>query len=1317
MAEAMAAPIIGPNGEDRSIPAPREANAGAGRRDFVGAAETVAEPLPAPPPPLDNERDCSELAADPRSCWLLDTERSVSFTDQDGDTIEFTLNERGVIDYVGNGELLVEGFVSERGDGIEMDEVSGGILVAKKWLTVPQEDERERVLRDLVALIERSDTAPGWVRMARPRAPRFDANELVLGDECAVQSLQECLRDVAGSTSVEGCRDCIAHAREDANSSSACSSTLEVLRNESAVQHVCSFTAGALWRAAGSMWLETFCIAVARTLTVATLVACDHCLVLAAFPRLLEQRAPSRYLAVAVMLLCAGKTALLRWLLPSLISKASLLVEYAIASIFIHHRFDEELRARMQAQRSLWRSHRVARAFLRMRAASIILPRWLSRRPDRPATALPARPGAVSVIEGDVVARMCHTMVLACIMLLLNEHLELVDGSTGALSSTVPAEALRGLLRQNSVTNILPSSFADWTRGDLGWWLNMHDFSGVGMWLAHAGVDGSLLVNLSTDDKSAMYELAELGFGPQKERKRLLGQLRALGEQLVPADAVEEPTPELPGAATQLDFWRYRQLHRRHVTMLSTSLFAFPRATMMYIFCFEERSLINIFGMFKRALLQALDGVDAVLARAQYVTEGAVFESSWLRASLFPLFVSGSLFVPYLVLAVCASLYAGTNMWVTFAFITAMLGAMDQEHAAVRATLFPPGPLTRDSLRRLNIRGLWSRSGPLWTQTVKSAKALLYTVCTYPIYPWVLSDLNLYFLVNWQLVIAFSGPFILARRGRYFCAGFRVVLLGTAVVVFEIHTTTTFWVIALVVAVLWAITWCVMRWLNRHNLALVVDRKALLKSSVAQLNQKDGGRLAQAALRIKYVNSESMFIETGVDAGGLYRDWMGRVIQEFSSPAVGFFVETDDAVDGVRYLRLSESPTALSGLSEEEVAAHYRFFGRLIALALRDGLPLCVNLAPPLCRMIMVGAVKYDDQAHDDTSSSDSDSDDSDSGSGSSSSSGDDSRGGGGGGGGVEEGEPEMDPLVTRWKRVLRVDDMRYISLATYASCLSPELSPRSRAQNIREGGLTFATDSRELQALLATQQQEAVVTAAAAAAAAAGDDEGGGGGSGSGSGGGGAGAAAPSSRAGGGAAGAGGLVPEGTPPPSRQVSEGTPPRSRRSKVLNRAQSGLSPKVAPDREVTADRADEYAILLCQKRLVTNVELGLRAICQGVQDVPAEGWPHNAEALQELLAGSLAIDVGEWRRATDVSPPIKENSVVVEWFWSQLAASSDAERGQVLFWLTGMHRPPSGGFRRLDKRMTLQVGGDVARLPCCHTCSFTVRAAYVPSYPS
>ena len=194
--------------------------------------------------------------------------------------------------------------------------------------------------------------------------------------------------------------------------------------------------------------------------------------------------------------------------------------------------------------------------------------------------------------------------------------------------------------------------------------------------------------------------------------------------------------PELPGRPTQLDFWKYRQLHRRRVTVLSTSLFAFPRATMMYIVCFEGR--LEMFEMFERALLQALDAIDAVLSRAQYVAEGAVFESSWIRASLFPLFISGSLFVPYLVLAICASTFAETNMWVTFAFITAMLGAMDQEHAAVRLSVMPRGPITRDSLRMLNLRGLRNRNNPVWIQTVKSAKTLLYTVCTYPIYPWVL---------------------------------------------------------------------------------------------------------------------------------------------------------------------------------------------------------------------------------------------------------------------------------------------------------------------------------------------------------------------------------------------------------------------------------------------------------------------------------------------------------------------------------------------------------------------------------------------------
>ena len=300
--------------------------------------------------------------------------------------------------------------------GIELDELSGGILVAQKWLTSPHDDERERVLGELMALIDRSETPAGWVQVTRPFSPRYDVTDFLLGDDCAVQSLQECLRGIPGAALVEGCVDCFAVAREVADSSSAeCSSTLAVLRNASAMEHVCSYTAGALWRATGSLWIESLTIAVGRTFTVATLVVLNHYLVEAAYSMVLDETAPSRYLAVSVMGLCVTKTALLRWLFPLLISPASLLVECAIASILVHHRFEEELRERLQVHRTLWRSRRVRRAFLRLRAASLILPRWLPRlAAGRVRTAVPARPREVSMIEGEVVARETTGAICSC---------------------------------------------------------------------------------------------------------------------------------------------------------------------------------------------------------------------------------------------------------------------------------------------------------------------------------------------------------------------------------------------------------------------------------------------------------------------------------------------------------------------------------------------------------------------------------------------------------------------------------------------------------------------------------------------------------------------------------------------------------------------------------------------------------------------------------------------------------------------------------------------------------------------------------------
>jgi hypothetical protein len=267
------------------------------------------------------------------------------------------------------------------------------------------------------------------------------------------------------------------------------------------------------------------------------------------------------------------------------------------------------------------------------------------------------------------------------------------------------------------------------------------------------------------------------------------------------------------------------------------------------------------------------------------------------------------------------------------AFTSAMLGSLDQEHASIRTSVLPPGPLTLDSLRRIDPRGLLNRTSAYWTDSVRSAKALAWTIVCFPVIPWFFSDISFSMALYWHLFMAVSVPVVLLQRGRWLSALLRSILLILPIFSFGAYRTGQFWALSFATACLWAACCILVRFNNRHNLALVISRDSLLVSSVVQLNNKDGQRLAMASLRIKYISIDRG-VEMGVDAGGLYRDWLGRVASEIFDPALGLFVETDD-VDGIRYLRLSEATGALA-MSAPEVYEHYRFVGRMIAVALRD---------------------------------------------------------------------------------------------------------------------------------------------------------------------------------------------------------------------------------------------------------------------------------------------------------------------------------------------------------------------------------------------
>ena len=175
------------------------------------------------------------------------------------------------------------------------------------------------------------------------------------------------------------------------------------------------------------------------------------------------------------------------------------------------------------------------------------------------------------------------------------------------------------------------------------------------------------------------------------------------------------------------------------------------------------------------------------------------------------------------------------------------------------------------------------------------------------------------------------------------------------------------------------------------------------------------------------------------------------------------------------------------------VEEYYRFAGRLIALSLRDDLPLCAVLAPPLCRQLMIGrdgagTARQQQRRRQPYSAA------------ARGSSGDDAEAGDtqrheeeqqaaasiGGDGpaapaaaattatGPTISSAEVDqPTTEQFGDVLETSDVRFISLATWRSCVDAELSPCARAQNIKYGGLTFGTESRELQVHLAANSPE----------------------------------------------------------------------------------------------------------------------------------------------------------------------------------------------------------------------------------------------------
>lgn len=342
------------------------------------------------------------------------------------------------------------------------------------------------------------------------------------------------------------------------------------------------------------------------------------------------------------------------------------------------------------------------------------------RSPRRHAvpTALPNRPRPVSALEYDFVARVCNTVALFCTVMWLNAQLGFVETNGAALAAeAAPSEALRAALRAAGAPQVLPRSLSLWTNSDVRWWLTQNELPGAADWLSASGVDGPLLCHLRHAK-----DLDALGLvGSSAHLTRLLELIAELRQRL--GSAEEECMPR------SLDFWSYRQLHRKQVTLLTAATCNFPRATIAYLALAESSrrphgstGSLELWPLFQQATTRAhhmlSNHLSSCLGRLSCSLAGpaenttctatvpaandqglyGIEENHALEAGaatgsplLYASFVLGSLLMPQCVFAIVATLFvdsgsagADNNMWVAFAFITAMLGTMDQEHAALR---------------------------------------------------------------------------------------------------------------------------------------------------------------------------------------------------------------------------------------------------------------------------------------------------------------------------------------------------------------------------------------------------------------------------------------------------------------------------------------------------------------------------------------------------------------------------------------------------------------------------------------------------------
>ncbi|XP_061709126.1 ubiquitin-protein ligase E3C [Cydia pomonella] len=140
--------------------------------------------------------------------------------------------------------------------------------------------------------------------------------------------------------------------------------------------------------------------------------------------------------------------------------------------------------------------------------------------------------------------------------------------------------------------------------------------------------------------------------------------------------------------------------------------------------------------------------------------------------------------------------------------------------------------------------------------------------------------------------------------------------------------------------------------------------------------------------------------------------------------------------------------------------------------------------------------------------------------------------------------------------------------------------------------------------------------------------------------------------------------------------------------------------------VTSENRIEYIHLVADYKLNRQIRSQCNAFKRGLTSVVNAEWLRmfSCRELQLLISGAeVPIDLDDLRAHTQYAGGFSATHPTVQWFWKVVENFDDAQRRQLLKFVTSCSRPPLLGFKDLQPPFCIQSAGASDRLPSSSTC--------------